>query len=183
MVKYIWHMAALAAIWVAQPPIAMAADEAVQKEYIVKAAFIYNFVKFVEWPGALEISKQQHINICVIHDNPFNDGALDVFQRASTARLALSVVDLHGDLARLSMCHILFFPRTSTEKQLETVASLQNKPVLTVGEAPQFAKYGGMIEFGFQDGKVKLIVNPGAATKAGLRVDAQLLEIAMQVIK
>src|SRR5690606_415551 len=63
------------------------------KEYLVKAAFIYNFVKFVEWPGEKNISKQSNINICVMGNSPMIETGA-VFKQASTSQLSLSLISV-----------------------------------------------------------------------------------------
>jgi len=152
------------------------------KEYQVKAAFIYNFVKFVEWPGPLAVSKQSSINICIIGSNPFGEAGRQIFERASTPALQLNLVQVKSSAAATS-CHIAFISRSEEGKLADILADLKKSPVLTVSEIDDFASRGGIVGFVTDDNKVKLIVNTGAATTAGLRVDAQLLEIAMQVLR
>lgn len=152
------------------------------KEYQVKAAFIYNFVKFVEWPGALAVTKQNNINICVIGSDPFGDVGVQIFQRASTTALKLTLLDKRSASAA-NDCHIAFISRSEDGRLDEVMAALKNKPVLTVSDIDDFAKRGGMVGFISDDNKVKLVVNSTNVAAAGLRVDAQLLEIAHQVIR
>jgi hypothetical protein len=152
---------------------AQAADN---KEYIVKAAFIYNFVKFVEWPAEKAIGKQSKIDICVLGSSPMSaTGA--IFKKASTDKLTLSLVNESSAASAASHCHVVFLTDPAD------MAALQGKPVLTVSDSEGFADNGGMIGFVVADNKIKIEVNPKAASAAGLRVDAQLLEIALKVIR
>ncbi len=177
MLRY--GLAAFAACALALAPPGARADD--NKEYLVKAAFIYNFVKFVEWPGALAIVKHSNIDICVVGDSPLSDTG-SVFKAASTAKLTLSLVDEKNWRNASQHCHILFISDSEAGKLGEILASLKNQPVLTVSDMDNFAEKGGMIGFVVSDNKIKLVVNTKSVAAAGMRVDAQLLEIALKVI-
>jgi len=157
------------------------AQDAGSKEYFVKAAFLYNFVKFIEWPGNLAVSKISNLNICVVGDNPF-DGATAVFKEASTDKLKLSVLEYRDWKGVPDNCHMLFISRSESGRINEIFNALQQKPVLSVSDIDHFAEKGGIIGFVLSNNKIKLVVNKKAAETAGLRVDAQLLEIALNVI-
>lgn len=152
------------------------------KEYLVKAAFLYNFVKFIEWPGALAVSQHNKLDICVMGSNPFAS-ATAIFKEASTPSLALNLVQEGSAEAAIKHCHILFISNSEHEHVSEVLQVLKGKPVLTVSDIDGFAKMGGKIGFVLVENKVKLVVNRGVAEAAGLHVDAQLLEIAVDVIR
>jgi hypothetical protein len=160
------------------PPQARAEDN---KEYLVKAAFIYNFVKFVEWPAGLAIGKQSSIDVCVTGDSPLRRTS-DVFKAASTAKLSLSLVEEKNWKNAPQHCHILFISDSEAGKLDEILGGLKGQPVLTVSDIDDFAEKGGMIGFVMNDNKIKLVVNTRSAAAAGLRIDAQLLEIALKVV-
>lgn len=151
------------------------------KEYLVKAAFIYNFVKFVEWPDGKSIAKQNSINVCVIGDSPLSDTG-SVFKAASTSKLALQLVDEKNPHNVASHCHIAFIGESESGHLGEILGALKSQPVLTVSDIDDFADKGGMIGFITDENKVKLVINPKAATATGMRIDAQLLEIATKVV-
>jgi hypothetical protein len=151
------------------------------KEYLVKAAFIYNFVKFVEWPGAKAISQQSKIDICVLGETPLSNTG-NVFAAASTAKLALSLVQENNLKNIASHCHVVFISRSENSKLGSVLAALKGQPVLLVSDMDDFANAGGMIGFVLDDNKIKIAVNKKAVTSSGMRVDAQLLEIAHEVI-
>lgn len=160
-------------------PQPLRADE--HKEYLVKAAFIYNFVKFVEWPGAKAIQQQSKIDICVLGDSDLA-AAKEVFRAASTARQTLSIVQEPDAKNITKHCHIVFIGKSENAQIGEIMTLLKGSPVLTVSDIDGFAESGGMIGFVTSDNKVKVEVNTKAASAAGLRVDAQLLEIAVKVV-
>lgn len=153
------------------------------REYQVKAAFLYNFVKFIEWPSTSSAGGEKNINICIIGNNPFGDIAAQMFARASTASLKLTLVEKHSWSGSATGCHMAFISRSESAHVDDIIAVLKSKPVLTVSDIDDFANRGGMIGFIDDDSKVKLVVNAGAVSASGLRVDAQLLEIAAQVIR
>lgn len=151
------------------------------KEYFVKAAFIYNFVKFVTWPGDAAIDNLTNINICVVGANPFGE-AQSVFKEASSARLKLSLVHEPSWKNQNANCHILFISRSEAGSLDQILQAVRSMPVLTVSEVGDFANHGGMIGFISYQNKIKLVINRKAATTAGLKIDAQLLEVAHTVI-
>jgi len=169
-------LAALTAVLAAAPG---RAAEGGSKEALVKAAFLYNFVKFVEWPNGLAVSKQQRINICIIGSDPINDAARQVFARASTSELTFAV----SEKKNTEGCHVAFISHSEEGRLSDLLGALKDKPVLTVSDIDDFARRGGMIGFVTEDNKIKLVVNTSATNAAGLRVDAQLLEIALKVIR
>ena len=151
------------------------------KEYLVKAAFIYNFTKFVQWPGAKAIGNQSNIDICILGSSLLAETS-GVFKKASTPDLSLSLVEEQNWREAPGHCHILFIS-ASHEPQLDGIlAALKDQPVLTVSDATGFADRGGMIGFVLSENRIKLEINPGAFNAAGMRVDAQLLEIALRVL-
>ena len=150
-------------------------------EYLIKAAFIYNFVKFVEWPDSKAISGLSNIDICVMGESPLINSS-SVFKAASTAKLALSLVQEDNVVAAAHHCHVLFISDSDAHRLHDILSALKASPVLTVSDIDGFAEKGGMIGFVLSDSKIKVVVNTKSVTQAGMRVDAQLLEIALRVI-
>ena len=148
-------------------------------EYPVKAAFLYHFLEFVEWPRASPLPPAR-VTIGVLGRDPFGE-VLDkailkkiVQGRTLTIRRFASIDDLEA-------CEILFIS-TSEMKQLPQILErLQGAAVLTVGEADRFARRGGMIGFVLEDDRVRLEVNRAAADKAGLQISSKLLAVARVV--
>lgn len=151
------------------------------KEYLVKATFIYNFLKFIEWPGDKGISKQSAVDICVVGNSPLSSAAA-VFQKASTDKLKISLVSEGNAKNITGHCHIVFIGGSEEEKLAGMLADLKGQPVLTVSDIDKFAERGGMIGFVIADNKVRLVVNTKTTEAAGLHVDARLLEIALKVL-
>ncbi len=172
------------------PSLSIAEDEAaVQKEYVVKVAFLYNFVKFVTWPGAQSLAQTHVANICIIGSNPFGS-ALDLFKKVSTPQLMLEVKkDI--SISDIPGCNILFVSKSEEENVSPIIEHAQNHPVLTVSGIKDFADKGGIIEMVkveqniglFSKDKINLRINLKAANKEHLEIDPQLLEIAAEVMK
>lgn len=144
--------------------------QAVSLEYQVKAAFLLNFLRFVEWPAS---APPGPLTICVAGRNPLGT-FLDETVRDETVggRSILTRVILEPEPG----CHMVFVPRGAA-----TTAYLRagrNSPVLTVGEIPAFIDMGGIINFIVEDGNVKFEISPHAAERAQLRISSRLLQIA-----
>lgn len=179
-----YHYKRYIAIFVAGVCLAMApvfAWAADNKEALVKAAFIYNFVKFVDWPDGKAIGQQSRIDICVLGSSDVG-GAGSVFKAASSAKLSLSLVRESNWKNAANHCHVLFISQSEEGKLGDIIGGLAGAPVLTVSDIDGFADNGGMIGFVNSDGKIKLEINKKSATGSSLRVNAQLLEIALKVI-
>jgi len=144
-------------------------------EYKVKAAFLLNFGKYVEWPPSA--IRGDSLDICVLGSDPFGD-ALDetvagrtVGKRRVQARRVSSVAGADG-------CNILFVSRDEQSRVDAVLSGLADSPVLLVGEQERFARRGGMINFIEVDNKVRFEINEAAARRAGLKISSQLLKLA-----
>lgn len=165
---------------------ASADDAQVASEYHVKAAFLYNFTKFITWPGNNSLSVTHAANICIMGDSPFN-GTLDILRKASSAQLAINI-RRNVSQSDIISCHMLFISKSERENISSIIEAARAYPILTVSEVEEFARKGGMVEMvkgenNIGQVKVKLIINERSAESANLRIDAQLLEIASEVIK
>jgi len=179
MPKYKRKFAAWAVcIALCNPQYAQADDN---KEYLVKAAFIYNFIKFIEWPAEKAIAQQSKIDICTLGETPLSN-ASKVFAAASTPQLALSLVQDNNLHSIPQHCHVLFISESQSDRLPSILEAMKGHPVLLVSDMDGFTQAGGMIGFVIDDNKIKIDVNKREITSAGMRVDAQLLEIAHEVI-
>lgn len=141
-----------------------------QDEGAVKAAFIYNFVNFIEWPGITKGALRT--NICIVGDGHDVMGYLDEISK----KAAIDVTTKSRD-SRLEDCQILYIgtmDKVDVEYLIEKSSGL---PILTVSSAKDFAKGKGIIGFTTETGEVKLEVNITSAKNAKLVVDSELLEL------
>lgn len=152
-----------------------------EEEYALKAAFIVNFTKFVEWPGAKSIQKYNKIDVCVLGNSDLLN-SFQIFKQASTDKLLISLVKETSSKNAGSHCHILFISASEEEHLEEILLALKGQPVLTISDIENFSERGGMMGFVIDNNRIKFIVNKNAIVAAGFNIDPQLLEIALKVI-
>jgi hypothetical protein len=149
-----------------------AAAQDVSLEYRVKAAYLLNFTKFVEWPSSA-IETGGPFNVCVAETNPFGSVLAGFVSGETVAGHTLASRVVRGTA---TSCHVLFIPRDVPAAQY--LRSLANDPVLTVGEAPGFLQQGGMIAFVLDQGRVRFEIDQEAAGRSQLKISSRLLRLA-----
>jgi hypothetical protein len=151
-------------------------------EYELKAAFLFRFPQFVEWPAETFKGAGEPFTYCTIGDDPFR-GALERTLNGKTmGERALRIEHLIG-AGKIAECQVLFIGGPGEKKQIEeTLATVGTLPILTVGEADRFAENGGTIGFCTEDNKIRFEVNLDAAGKARLKISAKLLALAKTVL-
>jgi hypothetical protein len=176
---------ALAGLLAAVIPVAAlesipARDRTAVGEYALKAAYLFNFTKFVEWPVQEPSRPAEVFTIGVIGRDPF--GA-DIAAQLSTK----TVQDKKLVFTQLSHsrqaadCQMVFISASETRGLGEILGSLQNSPVLTVSDMDAFVQRGGMVGFTREQNKVRFQINLAAADKAGLKISSQLLKLAKSI--
>lgn len=151
---------------------ARAADDA---EYQIKAALLYRFAQFTEWPaGAL--AEHRQLTLCVLGENPFG-GLLDDIAGNTVHQRKLAVQRL-ADPQSLSQCHIAFVGAMRPDALSQTIKRSRQLNVLTVSDAKGFAAAGGMIQFVIVNDRVQFEINNAATDRAGLKLSSHLLKLA-----
>jgi hypothetical protein len=150
------------------------------EEYQVKAAFLYNFAKFVEWPSQAVQKPQDTIVVCVLGHNPFGNALEDVIRGKSIEGRALAF-RLVTDAEEAGACQILFIG-SAEGKHFRSIWGNIKPGILTVGESQGFAAGGGMINFKLDGGRVRFEINVGAAEQAQIRISSKLLSLA-EIVK
>lgn len=143
-------------------------------EYEVKAAFIHNIAKFVEWPATSSVSGSARL--CVAGKDPFGD-ALDALQGKPVGAANWEVVRVDGGRS-LKECRVLFIAASERAHLTRILASIEGSPVLTVGDTEGYAGQGVMVNFYLEENRVRFEINRKAAARAGLAISAQLLKLA-----
>ena len=160
-------------------PGGLCAQQAGPSEYEIKAAYLYNFGKFVHWPARVEADRNQLFSFCVFGQDPCG----------ATLKAILSGQNIDGQqtvAATISKpedagnCRILFISSSEERHLKEIMAALDDSSILTVSDLPSFSKRGGMVEF-VLDNKVRFAVNLGKAQRAGLTMSSELLKLAVAV--
>lgn len=141
----------------------------------VKAAFLYNFAKFTEWPA---LPRSAPIVTCIVGD----DGITAAFvatvggRTVDDHRLVLAAAQ---DSATWRTCHILFIADGEGPRSADGLTAITRLPVLTVGDTPGFAQAGGIIElYTNEAGQLHFVINVEAAERSGLRLSSKLLTLA-----
>ena len=143
-------------------------------EHALKAAFLYNFALFVEWP---EEARKGPLLICVLGTDPFG-AVLPATLRGKTANgreLRSAVVATAGEIAP---CSVLYVPEAEGAAQRRILDTLAGRPILTVGESEDFLDAGGIIRLFLDGGRLRFEVNGAAAERSRLKVSARLLELS-----
>jgi YfiR/HmsC-like len=169
--------ALLAALWAMVPIYAIADAPPAVSEYEVKAAFLFNFAKFVEWPDSAFRHPDEPIVLGILGEDPFG-ASIDRMLADKTIGGHRLLVKRFRGVDTLERCHILFIGRSEEERLDRVLAKLDGAPTLTVGEGEQFAEAGGMIAFVIDHNRVRFDVDLHAAREAGLNPSSQLLKVA-----
>jgi hypothetical protein len=148
------------------------------KEYQVKAAFLFNFSKFVEWPARKFADGTSPIVIGVLGVNPFGpELEKAVMHRHINGREVVVQQFESAEAARIS--HLLFVSAGSDSSILKSLRALEGSAVLTVGESEAFTRNGGMITLVLEADKLGFTINMDSAGRTGLKISAQLQKLAM----
>ncbi|MGC2061857.1 MAG: YfiR family protein [Thermodesulfovibrionales bacterium] len=159
--------------------ISVGAQSKSTQEYQVKAAFLYSFTKFVEWPDSSFANDQASLSICILGEDPFGD-ALDAI-RSKTVRDRKLVIKQISEIENMGQCHILFISESEKLDLPAILRKIGHMAILTVGDMKGFTESGGMINLVKLDKKIRFKINLKAAQKAGLKLSSQLLKLAVEI--
>jgi len=169
-----WRTALVFAI--ATCAVSGSAQAQVLNEYEAKAAFLFNFVKFVEWPSQSFADANSPLIIGVVGDDS-SSAVIDRIISGKTANGKRLVVKRFSNFRALTQCHIVFVRSSERDRIRQTLAAA-GEGALTVGETERFAESGGMINLIIVDGRLELEINQSTAERAGLKISAKLLNLA-----
>jgi hypothetical protein len=153
-------------------PAAAARAQEASLEYRVKAAYLFNFTKFVDWPANAPPADAP-LTICVAGTSPFGHTLEETVRGELVSGRALTTRVVREP----DGCHVLFIPKRVAAAPLLRQAG--TRPILTVGESEEFLRDGGVINFVMQDGKVRFEISQDAAARAQLRISSRLLRLAV----
>lgn len=160
-----WFLLLIHAVGSAQP--------VATTEYQLKAAFLFNFLQFVDWPANAFANPDQPLSICVLGPDPFGADLDAIIAGEHVGGRAIQVLRL-AKIDAVSGCHLLFV--NLPQQQVRTALDhLKGQPILTVSDAAPFANLGGMIEFTTENERIRLRVNLRAANEAQLHLSSKLL--------
>ena len=167
----------LSSILVAQP---LCGQSKVPKEYQLKAAFLYNFAKFVQWPTKSFSDTTSPLVIGVLGQNPFGNE----LEKAVQGRTANGRAIIVKQIQKVDAAHavqLLFVPATDDSRLTELKEICQTQGILVIGESAGFIKRGGMVAFKVEGDNLRFEVNTSAAAGAELKFSAQLLKLASNI--
>ena len=147
----------------------------------VKAVFLFNFTQFVEWPSKAFSKPQLPFVIGILGKNPFGDYLNKTILNEKVGVHPL-VVKYYSSLEEVKDCQILFINFDETAKLDEALTALKGKSILTVSDANNFLKQGGIIRFFTKNDKLHFQINPEAAKAVDLTISSKLLRLAEIVV-
>jgi len=194
-----------ACLTVCSTPVTVRADSTATHEYRLKAAFLYNFILFVDSErldapekNAENNDPNQPILVGILGKDPFNDAFAPLEHReVRNRRVAIRrfkglgeytdeegrLPERHPQLGRIEDCHVLFICPSERQHVVRILRSLGRQSLLTVADTPGFLEAGGVINFLIEDKKVGFEINTVAAQRARLQIRSQLLRLAKRIVK
>jgi hypothetical protein len=161
--------------------VAVAAAAQSASEYQVKAAFLFNFAKFVEWPADAFSTADAPLQVCVLGQDPFGGDFEQMIEDKTVSGHRLEIAHPEG-VPQARACQVLFIASSEKQKAREILRGLAGVSVLTVGDTPGFAKMGGVINFVLDENRVRFEINVKAAERAHLKLSARLLTVAKLIV-
>lgn len=158
-------------------PRPVGAQQGPAPEYQVKAAFLFNFAQFVEWPAAAFPEPDSPMVIGVLGEDPFG-GDLEAIVRGEVVNGHPLTVERFGRVEEITACHILFVSKGEAARLDRILAALKGRSILTVGDMRDFAGRGGMIRFVTDRSRIRLRINLEAARADELTISSKLLRPA-----
>jgi len=149
-------------------------------EYQIKAAFLFNFAKFVEWPPEAFPGTNSPIVIGVLGPNVFGDNLEKIIHDRRVNNRPFQFKNFTSP-EEAAHCHILFISSSEKDNFKKILHALNRASVLTVSETEGFIQAGGMVNFTIEDSKIRFQISDEAAKKAGLRISSKLLSLALPV--
>jgi hypothetical protein len=166
----------LSAVAMMLAPEKIRAQAEVPKEYQIKAAFLFHFAQFVEWPYLDSTNADTSFRIGVLGDNPFGSALNEIVKGETIANRPVTILYSHH-AEDLKDCQIVFISKSEKAHLPRVLDELKGGKILTVSEIENFAKSGGVINFYLENDKVHFEINPNAAEREKLKISSQLLQL------
>jgi hypothetical protein len=172
---------ALALLLMHTPGGAIAQDPPAEKRGKVEAAFLRNFARYVTWPPASFPSERSPWVICILGDEHFDDTLEKTFEGRTEQGRGFQVLRMRRPES-LAPCQIVYVGYDSTSSRRTILNELRSRPVLTVGDAPQFLDEGGIIRLAAGE-RIEMSINLDQARAASLAIPAKMLEVSREVVE
>lgn len=177
LILCIFQIAAFTFSYIAITQIHCKEAYAASSEYEIKAAFLYNFVNFIEWPSKSQADANRTIIIGIFDDDPFSSTLEQTIANKTINGRKIQIKKFKS-YKNIKPCHILYV-NPSEDNHLEKILdTVRDWHVLTVSEMDGFTRNGGIINFYMENKKVRFEINTDNAKKMGLRISSKLLKLA-----
>ena len=143
----------------------------------LKAAFLYNFANFTEWPADV-LAPGQQLSLCVIGDNAVADALEHTIKGRGVDNHELTVTVIKAADGPILSCHLLYVSGFDPKRTEQLLSGLNTASVFTVGDGDRFAELGGVAQLILENGRMHFAVNVGAARRARLKISSKLLSLA-----
>jgi hypothetical protein len=170
--RLIWALLLLAGIS-AQP------CRAELSEVEIESAYIFNFIKFVEWPDSV-VKSGGNVRLCVIGNEGLQT-TLTTLSGRNVGEYRLQVMPPGGRREDIGSCHVLYIDQQEQRRFISIIKSLGQRPVLTISDIPNFAERGGNIGLIYRENRVLFEINLASARITGLRMSSQMLNLAANI--
>jgi hypothetical protein len=162
-------------------PVSVHGQEEAFREYEIKAAMLYKFTRFAEWPEESFEDEQSPFNIGILGSDPYGD-LLDKLLADKTIQEHPARIHRSRKAADLTHCHLVYIADSENQRLESHLPILQRRGILTLGESSYFTRKGGCIAFVVsEDRRINFEINQNAARAAELKISAQLLQLAKRV--
>ena len=146
-------------------------------EYQVKAVFLYNFTHFVDWPSFAFESQYSPFYIGIIGNDPFGPHLESVIENERIGTHVIKILRFKS-ISEIKHCHILFVGSHDPDEIKKILMKVEGKNILTVGDTPNFIRWGGMIRFYTEESRIRLQINNTLAKAVDLKISSKLLRVA-----
>ena len=153
------------------------AAEPISEEYKIKAALIYKITRFVEWPKQIKRKTRERFGLCVLGRNDFGS-ALDKLKGKTIGGAPISIQHFKQSKSIKQYCQLVFISDSKQAFLKAILRSLYIHPILTIGDSPNFAENGGMIQLSYNNKQFDFKINLNSVKGTGLKISAPLLEMA-----
>ncbi|WP_372747257.1 YfiR family protein [Litorivivens sp.] len=148
----------------------------------VKAAFLYNFTKFIQWPAVSFDADSDSLNLCVTADLQDANVVRQVVRGKSTQNRAIDFYYV-TDRRALAQCHLWYVSKEAAQRNPDWFDEARQYPLVVVGEGDRFIDENGMIGLMIVDGRIRFAVNERRASTSSIHISSKLLSLAQRVVR
>ncbi len=179
MIRILFYLVVLLSAVLPVSPCRAYAQPRQAEEFAVKAAYLYNFAKFTEWPPEVFPTDGSPVFICVMGEDPFGQ-SLNAIRGKTIGTRKVAVRNI-ANIDAASACHILFISASEREHLDSIFEKARKTHLLTVSDVEHFDRSGGMVSLVKEGDRIRFAINADAAQQAGIKLSSQLLKLAITV--